>query len=62
MKVKIVAIDRSGTREEIRDLYWFEEQGVHAFDDARYRFEFVVDGVPLTEATGARTKKKQAKG
>ena len=35
----IFAIDQQGHREEIIDLYWFEENQVHDFDDKRYRFE-----------------------
>lgn len=29
--LQIFAIDESGERFEITDLYWFEEQGVHDF-------------------------------
>ena len=32
--VKVYAVDRDGTRTEITDLYWFEENGIHTFDDS----------------------------
>lgn len=39
--------------EEITDLYWFEENGVHGFDDEggcnwdSYTFEIFIDGVKV---------------
>ena len=45
--LKIYAIDkRTEEREEITDLYWFEENHVHSFDDChKYIFEIVVSNV-----------------
>lgn len=43
--VKIIAIDKDGSREEITDLYWFEENFVHSFHDDGYTFEIYVYGV-----------------
>jgi len=46
--MKIIAIDaKTGERQEITDLYWFEEQCVHdltgkAFYD-HYTFEFQIE-------------------
>lgn len=31
--VKFISVGKDGTKEEITDLYWFEEQGVHSLDD-----------------------------
>lgn len=47
--VEIVAINESGDREEITDLYWFEENLVQAFDgtgphDHGYTFEIYING------------------
>ena len=45
--VNIVAIDKTtGEREKINDLYWFEENTVHSFDDDyRYDFEILINDV-----------------
>lgn len=42
--VKIFAIDKkTKIREEIIDLYWFEENHVHGFDnDLNYDFEIMI--------------------
>jgi hypothetical protein len=46
--LKIVAIDKkTGAREEITDLYWFEERGVHSFVDDQYDFEVTAQPKPL---------------
>lgn len=43
--IKIFAIEkRTGNREEITNLYWFEERFVNWFDDPAYEFEFVLGG------------------
>jgi hypothetical protein len=41
--MKIIAINkRTQERIPITDLYWFEEEMVHSFnDDYRYTFEFI---------------------
>lgn len=43
--IKLFATDETGKREEITDLYWFEENGVHDFGGEghfhRYRIELV---------------------
>ena len=51
MNVQIFAVDKKdGTRAEIDDLYWFEENHVHAFDEeCGYMFELVVDGISLED-------------
>ena len=52
IKMQIFATDRYGKRREITDLYWFEEEGVHSFEDGGngdYRYDFLIDGIPLTE-------------
>lgn len=39
--MRIFATDKAtGHSEEVLDLYWFEENSVHSFDDDRYTFEF----------------------
>ena len=48
--VKIIAIDKDGNREEITDLYWFEENFVHSFDDDKYTFEIYIHGVKVHPA------------
>lgn len=48
MKIKIVAVDKAhpSIRQEINDLYWFEEGMVHWFDeDHLYDYEIFVDDV-----------------
>ncbi len=51
MDLRIYAIDRSGYREEITDLYWFEERGVHDWGGEgsydQYSFELFLDGEPI---------------
>ena len=46
--INIVAIDKQGNREEIDDLYWFEENHVHDFKGdgyySQYKFELFVNG------------------
>lgn len=49
-KVQIFAIDSKGEREEIQDLYWFEENFVHSFAEGLdnyhdYTFEIFVNDV-----------------
>lgn len=49
-EIKIFVIDRDGSRFEIEDFYWFEEEGVHDFSESGfYRlyafFEIFVDGI-----------------
>jgi len=34
----------AGEREEIDDLFWFEENHVHDFSDPFYTFEIIIDG------------------
>ncbi len=51
--LKIFVTDESGERYEITDLYWFEEQGVHSFNEEGlrgdiYKFEFFINGVDVT--------------
>lgn len=45
--IRIFATDKkTRDREEITNLYWFEENGVHSFDDDyKYTFEIVVANV-----------------
>jgi len=46
MDIKIIAINKStGRREEVTDLYWFEEEFVNSFNDPsnKYDFEIYVD-------------------
>ena len=48
-KIQIFAKSKYGGEEEITDLYWFEELGIHWFDDKSnwgpdYEFRIVVDG------------------
>ena len=51
MSLRIFVIDSDGNEAELDDLYWFEENGVHSFDDARglweekYKFRFLMEGV-----------------
>ena len=43
--IKIFAINRNGDRQEITDLYWFEENRIHTWSDTGYegyRFEFEI--------------------
>lgn len=48
-QVQTFATDKYGDREEITDLYWFEEEGIHDWHgdghNGSYRIEIVVDGV-----------------
>jgi len=43
MNIQIFATKRTGIdagyREEITDLYWFEENHIHSFEDNDYFFE-----------------------
>ncbi len=43
-EIRIIAIDQRGKREEITDLYWFEEEGVHDFNGrgAHYDYSFEI--------------------
>jgi len=43
MEIRIKATDKHGVTEEITDLYWFEENFVHDFNDERYTFEFIIE-------------------
>ena len=48
--IQIFATNKNGKRFEIKDLYWFEEEGVHTFEGKGsygqdFVFEIVVDGV-----------------
>jgi len=41
---------KTGVREEITDLYWFEEEGIHDFNGMGlrgqlYAFEIIVSGI-----------------
>ena len=55
--IQIFVRDRKGNREEITDMYWFEENGVHDLNDGEdyycqhYLFEIFIDGV-LVAITG----------
>lgn len=43
-EIKIFAIPKDGSPEyEIDDLYWFEEQMIHTFDDAYNSCEFRIE-------------------
>lgn len=43
--IEITAIDKNGNREEIKDLYWFEENRVHDFEgDCGFKFEVRMGG------------------
>ena len=46
--ITIIAVTPNGTREEITDLYWFEEEGVHTLEGEGmyilYYFEIFIDG------------------
>lgn len=51
-KLTIYATDDKGNREEITDMYWFEESFVHSMETAEgvfsnYTFEIFVDGVKV---------------
>ncbi len=35
-QILFTATDKNGNVEEITDLYWFEEAGLHSFDDSEY--------------------------
>lgn len=47
--IKIYALEVGGDSNLITDLYWFEEHGVHSFEDGKgdygqqYIFKIVVD-------------------
>jgi hypothetical protein len=47
--IRIFATDKKGDRFEIKDLYWFEEKGVHDFTGAcpngNYTLELFVNDV-----------------
>lgn len=49
--VQIFATNERGERFELLDLYWFEEQGIRAWDDVAvsgsYLFEIVIKGVTV---------------
>lgn len=47
MSVRFFAVNKNGNRNEIRDLYWFEENGVHTFNDKSYGGETVVVELPV---------------
>lgn len=53
--MKIFAIDKDGNREEITDLFWFEETSVHDFNGEgaygpyRYEFELEPGDIVITE-------------
>jgi hypothetical protein len=46
-KLRIFALSKNESREEITDLYWFEENSVHDFDGeglfCRYKFEVFLE-------------------
>ena len=46
--IDIYATDKTGYREKITDLYWFEENMVHGWDGdslhGKYTFEIFIDG------------------
>ncbi len=47
--IQIFATDKEGNRKEVKDLYWFEEEGVHNFEGEghfreKYNLEVFVDG------------------
>jgi hypothetical protein len=56
-KIEIFVTDENGDRELINDLYWFEENGVHSFDEAeghwgeKYEFEIYVNGLKTYPST-----------
>jgi hypothetical protein len=67
MTLKIFVTGEDGIEEEIKDLYWFEEQGVHSFAEGgyfeRYTFRFeltLTDGqskvVMVQHANGTQEK------
>ncbi len=50
--LQIFAVDEDGNREEITDLYWFEENGVHDFGGegfygGKHTFEIFVNGMQV---------------
>ena len=50
--IKIFATDDKGNREEINDLYWFEERGIHGWDgdslmSGKYTFEIFIDDIKV---------------
>ena len=46
--VRIFVVDRRGKREEVSDLYWFEENSVHGFDDEDgFTFEIFINDVKV---------------
>jgi hypothetical protein len=45
--MEVIIYQRKKTEDEwveITDLYWFEENYVHSFDDEQYRFMIQIDG------------------
>lgn len=58
MTVEIFVTDSDGDRNLIKDLYWFEANGVHSFDEAvgffgeKYEFKIFVDGYKVYPSIG----------
>ena len=53
--MKIFATDRNGYREEITDLFWFEENYVHDFSDhGRFTIEIVHEALTEIELPAER--------
>lgn len=49
-RIKIFSTFKDEERQEIEDLYFFEESSIHDFDDTgRYKIEVEIDGVPLED-------------
>jgi hypothetical protein len=49
MKIRIFVTDKEGYKEEITDMYWFEENGVHDLSGGDawtgfYTFTMSIDG------------------
>lgn len=61
--MKLSAIDENGEYQEITDLYWFEENGVHDFDGEghwhKYRFTMETNGIIFVIEKDAVFKFKQ---
>jgi hypothetical protein len=50
--IQIFAIDESGHRQEITDLYFFEEEGIHNWDGEtlygeKYTFEIFIGNIKV---------------
>jgi hypothetical protein len=58
MNLQIYATNKSGHHQEITDLYWFEENGVHDWGGdgvtGKYSFTLFLDGEPIYPRVSGR--------